>query len=83
LSSHDSPQIQALFAQALLGDYEGEEAWAAVFALRQDGSREIFERAAEWCHSDHPLKRARAAAILCQLRRRREFVAFGTDWSDP
>jgi HEAT repeat protein len=75
----DSTEIEALFAQALLGDYEGEEAWAAVSALRRDGSREIFERAAEWCHSDNPLKRARAAAILCQLRRRDE--SLDTDWS--
>jgi hypothetical protein len=34
-----------------------------------DGSREIFERAAAWCVSDEPLKRARGADILCQLRR--------------
>jgi hypothetical protein len=62
-------EVEALFAQTLLGDYEGEDAWAAVSVLRQDGSREIFEHAAAWCRADDPLKRARAAAILCQLRR--------------
>jgi len=41
----------------------------AVSVLRLDGSREVFEHAAAWCLSDDPLKRARAAAILCQLRR--------------
>ena len=65
----DSEKIQSLFAQTLLGDYENEEAWEAVSALRMDGSHEIFEHAAAWCRSDDPLKRARAAAILCQLRR--------------
>lgn len=65
----DSQKMQSLFAQTLLGDYEGEEAWAAVSALRMDGSREVFEYAAAWCQTDDPLKRARAAAILCQLRR--------------
>jgi HEAT repeat protein len=62
-------EVDALLAQTLVVDYEGEHAWAAVSALRQDGSREIFERAAVWCLSDDPLKRARAADILCQLRR--------------
>jgi hypothetical protein len=65
----DSEKSQKLFAQTLVGDYEGEEAWAAVNALRSDGSREIFEYAADWCHADDALKRARAAAVLCQLRR--------------
>jgi HEAT repeat protein len=65
----ESKKIKALFAQTLVGDYEGDEAWAAVSALRHDGSREIFEHAAQWCHAADPLRRARAAAILCQLRR--------------
>ena len=37
--------------------------------MRLNGSREIVEYAAAWCVSDDPLKRARAADILCQLRR--------------
>jgi HEAT repeat protein len=67
----DSEKIEKLFAQTLVGDYESEEAWAAVGALRTDGSREIFEYAANWCHADEALKRARAADILCQLQRPR------------
>jgi HEAT repeat protein len=67
----DSEKIQNLFAQTLVGDFESEEAWTAVDALRMDGSREVFEHAAEWCHADDPLRRARGAAILCQLRRAR------------
>jgi hypothetical protein len=62
-------EVEALFAQTLLGEYEGDNAWAAISTLRQDGSREIFERAAAWRLSDDPLKRARAVTILCQLRR--------------
>jgi hypothetical protein len=65
----NSAEIEALFSQTLLGDYEGEAPWAAVSTLQQDGSREIFERAAAWCLSDDPIKRARGATILCQLRR--------------
>jgi HEAT repeat protein len=64
----NASEIEALFAQTLLGEYEGENAWEAVSALRRAGSREIFERAAAWCLSDNALKRARAADILCQLR---------------
>jgi hypothetical protein len=63
-----TPEVEALFAQTLVGEYEGSDAWAAVNALRQDGSREIFEHAAAWRRSDDPLKRARAVDILCQLR---------------
>ncbi len=65
----NTPEAEALFAQTLRGDYEEEAAWKAVAVLRQDGSREIFEHAAAWCLADEPLKRARGAAILCQLRR--------------
>jgi len=75
-------EVEALFARTLLGGYEGEDASAAVNALRADGSREIFEHAAAWCQSDEPLKRARAAEILCQLRRARATNAAEerTDW---
>jgi hypothetical protein len=65
----DAQEVEALFAQTLVGDYEGEDAWNAVTALRQVGSRDIFNYAAAWSSSDDPLKRARAAAVLCQLRR--------------
>src|SRR5208283_2982912 len=65
----NTSEVEALFAQTLLGDYEDEAAWTAVSALRRDGSREIFEQAAAWRLADDPLKRARAADVLCQLRR--------------
>jgi HEAT repeat protein len=68
----NSSEVDALFAQTLLGDYEAEEAWDAVRALRMNGCREIFERAAAWCLADDPLKRARAADVLCQLQAERE-----------
>jgi HEAT repeat protein len=78
----DLLEIEALFAQTLLGDYDGDEPWDAVHKLRSHGSREIFDRAAAWCESDEPLKRARAADILCQLYRERlpsESIA-ETEW---
>lgn len=62
-------EIDALFARTLVGDHEDEDAWAAVHRLRLNGCREIFDRAAAWCESDDPRKRARAADVLCQLRR--------------
>src|SRR5258708_940276 len=65
----DASETEALFAQTLLGDYDDEAPWTAVSALRRDGSREIFERAAAWCSSDDALKRARGADVLCQLQR--------------
>jgi HEAT repeat protein len=65
----DASDIEALSAQTLVGDYDGNEAWAAVATLHQDGSREIFERAAAWLGSEDPIKAARGADILCQLRR--------------
>jgi hypothetical protein len=34
-------EVEALFAQTLLGHYEGEDAWAAVSVLRQNGSHEM------------------------------------------
>jgi HEAT repeat protein len=65
----NSSEVEALFARTLDRDYEAEDAWDAVHNLRLNGSREIFEHAAAWCASDDPMKRARAADILCQLRR--------------
>jgi HEAT repeat protein len=65
----DTAEVEALFERTLLGDYDGDDAWAAVHALRKEGSQEVFERAASWCVSDDPLKRARGAGVLCQLRR--------------
>jgi HEAT repeat protein len=61
-------EIESLFAQTLAGDPEDDDAWAAVAALRGDGSREIFDHAVSWCQSEDPFRRARAAAILSQLR---------------
>jgi len=61
-------EIDALFAETLLGDYDDDAPWLAVKAMRRDGNREIFEKAAAWCTSADSKKRARGADILCQLR---------------
>ncbi len=61
-------ETQHLFDQTLIGDYETDAAWDAVFALQRDGSRETFVIATQWLKAEEPLKRARAAAILAQLR---------------
>jgi hypothetical protein len=68
----DRTEMEALFARTVSGDYESDDAWAAVGTLRSNGDRAIFEYASEWCHSANPVERARGAAILCQLRRASE-----------
>jgi HEAT repeat protein len=60
--------LRQLFSQTLLGEYEDEAPWDAVSKLRSNGSRETFEISARWLQESEPLKRARAAAILAQLR---------------
>jgi HEAT repeat protein len=62
-------EMESLFARTLLGDYEGDDAWEAVSELRRDGSREIFDYAADWLVSGDPLKKARASDVLGQLQR--------------
>jgi HEAT repeat protein len=63
-----SEEIDQLFAQTLMGDYDDELPWKAVSALRRIGTREVFDRAAAWCKSGNPLERARGADVLAQLR---------------
>jgi hypothetical protein len=60
-------EIDELFAQMLTGDHDDDEPGKAVHTLRRMGTREIFEKAAEWCRSDNPLARARGADVLGQL----------------
>lgn len=62
-----SDNIDALFAQTLLGEYDDDKPWEAVSKLRALGTREVFEIAREWCKSHEAKKRARAAAVLGQL----------------
>src|SRR5438067_11866142 len=59
--------IEELFAQTLAGNYDDDAPWEAVHALRRLGTREIFEKARNWCDSDNPLMRARGADVLAQL----------------
>jgi len=62
-----TPDIEELFAKTLSEDYDDHAAWDAVCILHTLGTREIFEKAAQWCNSDSPLVRARGADILAQL----------------
>jgi hypothetical protein len=62
-----SRAIDDLFAQTLNGDYQDDAPWEAVSALRGIGTREVFEKAAEWCKSDKALVRSRGADVLAQL----------------
>jgi HEAT repeat protein len=60
-------QIDELFTQTLTGDYDDDAPWEAVGKLRRLGTRRVFERAADWCASESPLKRARGADVLAQI----------------
>lgn len=62
-----SEDINKLFAETLVGDYDDDAPWDAVHALRRIGSREVFEWAAKWCGSASPLIRARGVDVLAQL----------------
>lgn len=62
-------QMDDIFAQTLVGDYDDDLPWEAVGALRKLGSRAVFERAAVWCGSEDPMKRARGADVLAQIGR--------------
>ena len=62
-------EADSLFEQMLVGDYDSDQAWAAVRTLRRQGSQDMFERAAAWCRSEDPLRRARAVDVLSQLQR--------------
>jgi HEAT repeat protein len=61
--------IDELFAKTLLGDYEDDAPWQAVQELRRIGSREIFDKAAEWCGSGEALVRTRGLDVLAQIGR--------------
>jgi len=64
-----SEQMDEIFSQTLTGEYDDESPWDAVRTLHRTGSREVCDRAAEWCRSDDPLKRARGADVIAQLGR--------------
>jgi HEAT repeat protein len=40
--------IDELFDRTLQGDYDDDAPWGAVNALRRIGTRQVFEKAAEW-----------------------------------
>ena len=43
--------IETLFAQTLHGEYDDDAPRKAVLTLQQIGYREVFDKAALWCHS--------------------------------
>jgi hypothetical protein len=66
IASMAQPDIDALFAETLLGDYEDDKPWDAVQSLRRIGTREVFNKAA-WTESVEPLERARGLDVIAQL----------------
>lgn len=60
-------ELLKLFERTLACNYDDDDAWEAVNALRSTGSRQVFDKAAQWLRSENPLERARASDILGQL----------------
>ena len=52
-------QLDDIFAQTLLGDYDDDAPWQAVWSLRRIGTRNVFDEAVKWTESPKPLLRAR------------------------
>jgi len=73
-------ELHQLFQQTLQGEYEDKEPWDAVSKIRSNGSREAFSIAAEWLKDKSALRRARAAAILSQLRLPCEVPTEKSEW---
>lgn len=67
MSVMNAEEIEALFAKTLSGEYDDEAPWEAVRALQRLGTREVFDRAVEWCESKDTLRRARGIDVLAQL----------------
>src|SRR5205085_12115620 len=65
-------EIDELFVPTLTGEYDADVPWEAVGKLRNLGTRQVFERAAEWCTLGDPSKRARGADVLAQIGRTAE-----------
>ena len=61
------PDIDALFAETLEGNYDDDKPWDAVQALRGIGTQQVFDRAVKWTESAEPLVRARGLDVIAQL----------------
>lgn len=59
--------LHLLFERTLVTDYDDDDAWDAVAALRANGSRDVLEMASALLHDGSPMARARAADVLGQL----------------
>ncbi len=70
IASMAQPDIDALFAETLLGDYD-DKPWDAVQSLRRIRTPEVFNKAAAWTESVEPLERARGLDVIAQLGKRR------------
>jgi HEAT repeat protein len=59
--------VSELFAETLVGEYDDDNPWDAVWALIKIETPEVFETAVEFCNSVEPLKRARGLNILAHF----------------
>jgi hypothetical protein len=62
-----------LFKQSVAGEYDDDLPWAAGRKLQWLGTREVFDRAADWCKSEDLRKRARGADVLAQPGKAAEY----------
>jgi len=72
-------EIDELFKQTLEGDYDDEDdeggPWEAISKLQAIASREVFDKAVQWCRNKQPAKRRRGVDILAQLGKTDEHKA--------
>jgi HEAT repeat protein len=61
------PTIDELFLQTLHGDVEDDDAWEAIHSLRRIGSREVFDKAKQWCLGIDLQKKVRGVYVMAQL----------------
>jgi HEAT repeat protein len=69
-------EIDELFQETLVGDYDDEDdeqgPWEAVSKLQAIASRDVFDKAVQWCRNNSPAKRRRGVDILAQLGKSEE-----------
>lgn len=67
LEDGEERSTEALIQVSLVGDEDDERAWAAIWALRRRGTRDVLEAAAQLLGAPSAKARGRGADILGQL----------------
>lgn len=66
----DRRSTQELFAEAIKGRHDDEEAWNAVWELRRRADEEVYKTAMSFCNSDSAKMRQRGLDVFAQFGRK-------------